>query len=114
MVTLHRKRINPMSRKPRLLIDNGCYHIVARGNNRQHLFQEPSDFICFLDLIRQAKNRCLSKLYHYCLMSRHIHLLLQIALRKTAYQRQKAYRNLVGLEHPYDNMLDEKLIMEAF
>ena len=71
-----------MPRKPRPLVDNGCYHLIARGNNRQHLFQETSDFQRFLDLTARAKARHSSKLYHYCLMSNHIHLLLEVASGK--------------------------------
>jgi len=31
-----------------------------------------------------------------------------------AAQRQEAYRKFVRLEHPYDKMLDQELVMEAF
>ena len=72
-----------MARKPRQMVDNGCYHLIARGNNRQFLFREKEDFLCFLDLLGRAKERHPAKLYHYCLMSNHIHLLLEIATGKT-------------------------------
>ena len=67
-----------MPRKPRQLLDGACYHLVARGNNRQFLFQEEETFRYFLGLLEKAKSRYPAKLYHYCLMSNHIHLLLQI------------------------------------
>ena len=68
-----------MARPLRQLLDHGCYHLIARGNNRQFLFTEPEAFQHFLQLVARAKARYPAKLYHYCLMSNHIHLLLEIA-----------------------------------
>ncbi len=67
-----------MARPPRHLLDGGCYHVIARGNNRQFLLSEEPAFRYFLDLLARAKTRYPAKLYHYCLMSNHIHLLLEI------------------------------------
>ena len=67
-----------MPRSPRQLIDGGCYHLIARGNNRQFIFTRPEAFEHFLSLLLRAKHRYPSRLYHYCLMSNHLHLLLQI------------------------------------
>ena len=69
-----------MPRPARPLVDHGCYHIIARGNNRQWLFTTPAAFRQFLQLITVAKTRYPAQLYHYCLMSNHIHLLLEIAV----------------------------------
>ena len=68
-----------MPRPPRSLLDGGCYHLIARGNNRQFIFAEADGFQYFLELLGRAKARYPAKLYHYCLMSNHIHLLLEIA-----------------------------------
>lgn len=67
-----------MTRPPRQLLDGGCYHLIARGNNRQFLFSDEDAFRYFLSLLARAKTRFPAKLYHYCLMSNHIHLLLEI------------------------------------
>jgi len=67
-----------MPRPPRPLVEGGCYHLIARGNNRQFLFTEEAAFRYFLDGLARAKTRYPAKLYHYCLMSNHIHLLLAI------------------------------------
>ena len=68
-----------MARPPRPLLDHGCYHLIARGNNRQFLFLDEEAFRYFLGLVARAKTQYPAKLYHYCLMSNHIHLLLEIA-----------------------------------
>ena len=67
-----------MPRPPRQLLDHGCYHLMARGNNRQRLFTKEAAFRYFLALLGQGKARYPARLYHYCLMSNHIHLLLEI------------------------------------
>jgi len=40
-----------MARPPRQLLDHGCYHLIARGNNRQSLFTEPEAFQYFLTVL---------------------------------------------------------------
>lgn len=67
-----------MARPRRPLLSHGCYHLIARGNNRQFLFTDLEAFRYFLDLLARAKARYPAKLYHYCVMSNHVHLLLEI------------------------------------
>ena len=67
-----------MARPRRPLLDHGCYHLIARGNNRQCVFTDAEAFRYFLDLLARAKARYPTQLYHYCLMSNHLHLLLEI------------------------------------
>ncbi len=69
-----------MARPPRQLLDGGCYHLIARGNNRQFVFSDADAFRYFLGLLARAKTRFPAKLYHYCLMSNHLHLLLEIGI----------------------------------
>ena len=53
------------------------YHVINRGNNRMRLFHGQADFIFFLDLMKQYKALFPIVLYHYCLMSNHVHLLVK-------------------------------------
>ena len=46
-----------MARPPRHLLDGGCYHLIARGNNRQFLLTEEVAFRYFLDLLTRAKGK---------------------------------------------------------
>lgn len=69
-----------MPRKPRALVDGGCYHVIARGNNRQPIFTIEDGHRRFLDLLQSAQAKYPGQLYHYCLMSNHLHLLLAIAV----------------------------------
>ncbi len=69
-----------MPRLPRQLKDHGCYHLIARGNNKQFLFNKEEAFLYFLDLLKRTKENYPTKLYHYCIMSNHVHLLVEIEL----------------------------------
>ena len=63
---------------PRVYIDNACYHIIARGNQKQKIFRISEDYLRYLALLKKYKKRYAFKLYGYCLMPNHIHLIGQI------------------------------------
>jgi len=65
--------INPT----RSFIDNACYHITTRGNQRQNIFFDPQDRLRYLSILKKAKRKYGILLYSYCLMSNHIHILIQ-------------------------------------
>lgn len=66
--------------------ENGFYHILNRGNNKQVIFRETEDLDYFLELIKiyttPAKKKTGRNFYQqieiisYCLMSNHFHILL--------------------------------------
>ena len=66
-----------MPRVARGLADGQDYHVLNRGNGRQNVFHKEGDFQAFLDLLGEARKRYGIKLFAYCLMSNHFHLLLQ-------------------------------------
>jgi len=68
-----------MVRVGRLTFDNSVYHVMARGNQKQVTFREKEDFMKYLDLLRHYKRRYLFRLYGYCLMPNHVHLILEVA-----------------------------------
>jgi len=67
-----------MSRMQRLIINNASYHIMVRGNQKQITFIEEEDFAKYLDLLRHYKRKYGFKLYGYCLMPNHVHLILEV------------------------------------
>ncbi|CQR72134.1 Transposase IS200 like protein [Sporomusa ovata DSM 2662] len=66
-----------MGRQARKMSTTGYYHVVFRGINRQHLFEEESDFLYFIESLKQLKTEMLFELHAYCLMSNHVHLLMR-------------------------------------
>jgi putative transposase len=61
---------------PRVLIEGAVYHVVVRGNQRQNVFKHEVDYQKYLKFIKKYKNRHKARIYAYCLMTNHIHLLI--------------------------------------
>ncbi|QDR79283.1 transposase [Sporomusa termitida] len=66
-----------MGRQARQLSSSGFYHIVFRGINHQHIFEDESDYIYFLEALQNLKVDLAFELNSYCLMSNHVHLLVR-------------------------------------
>lgn len=66
-----------MSRPARITLANFIYHIINRGNNSQAVFYDEEDFTKYLLLLERYKEKFSLKIYAYCLMSNHVHLLIQ-------------------------------------
>ena len=59
---------------PRLLLERCCYHITARGNQKQRIFLEINDYNQLLMRVKRYKKKCDFLLYGFCLMPNHIHI----------------------------------------
>lgn len=66
-----------MPRLARQLLDNNCYHVLTRGNNRAAVFHEPADYQRYGQLVLEYFATHQVQLYHYCLMTNHVHLVVQ-------------------------------------
>ncbi|MCM3588875.1 transposase [Mesobacillus maritimus] len=66
-----------MPRESRRKSDSGIYHIMLRGINKQIIFEDDMDKRRFLETIEKYKQISHFKLYAYCLMDNHVHLLLE-------------------------------------
>ena len=67
-----------MPRRARRKSESGIYHIMLRGINRQVIFEDEEDNLKFLETLKNYKAVSGYKLFAYCLMSNHIHLLLRV------------------------------------
>ena len=66
-----------MPRRARLVVPHHPHHIIQRGHNRQVLFAEPDDYHYYLSNLKTYKTDYEIKVFAYCLMTNHVHLLLQ-------------------------------------
>ncbi|MBO3273850.1 transposase [Pseudomonas schmalbachii] len=90
-----------MPRMGRVLLPNYPHHIVQRGHNRQVVFVERDDYERYLLDLRELKDAFGVKVYAYCLMTNHVHLLLAPGdslaglsqLMKALAARMTRYRN---------------------
>jgi len=63
-------------RASRLKSISRIYHIIMRGINRQVVFEDEEDYNRFIQTSQRYKGICEYKLFAYCLMGNHVHLLL--------------------------------------
>ena len=66
-----------MARKPRLHVPGGFTHVMLRGNGGADIFFAEADRRRFLDLIAEGVERFGHRLHGYCLMTNHVHLVVQ-------------------------------------
>lgn len=65
-----------MPRPRRYEIENGWYHVINRGAARRHIFLNDELKSVFLDVLGIVVERYGFKLYAFCLMGNHYHLLI--------------------------------------
>lgn len=116
-----------MVRKKREWYIGAKYHIMCRGNHRNDLFRDGEDYIVYLNILKEVKEKMEYDLYCYCLMTNHVHLIIgtreisignimkRINMLYSIYFNKKY--NLIGhlFQDRYRSELieDDKYILEA-
>ncbi len=67
-----------MPRTARKKSESGIYHVMLRGINQQVIFEDEEDNQKFLEVLNDCKAVSGYKLFAYCLMGNHIHLLMKV------------------------------------
>ena len=65
-----------MPRSARKKGKTGIYHVLLRGINQQQIFEDSEDCEKFLQILKDCNAISEFKLYAYCIMGNHIHLLI--------------------------------------
>ena len=79
-----------MPRPLRIHLPDLIYHILNRGNNRQVIFVEDEDYLHYLEILKRYKEKFNFKIFAYCLMTNHIHLILKTSSAGTISDIMKA------------------------
>jgi putative transposase len=66
-----------MARMARDEVEAGIYHVYARGNRRQAIFEDEADHHAYLRLLGRSVKRTGWHAMAYCLMGNHVHLLIE-------------------------------------
>ncbi|MDO8885594.1 transposase [Candidatus Oleimmundimicrobium sp.] len=67
-----------MARKPRIHYQGALYHVIVRGNNRAYIFKSRENKEEYKKIASKYKKRYRFKLYAYCIMDNHAHLLIEV------------------------------------
>ena len=65
-----------MPRIGRVVAPNMPHHVVQRGHNRNAVFVDDGDYSYYLDTLGKWTRQLQVKVYAWCLMTNHVHLLL--------------------------------------
>src|SRR3990167_3519219 len=65
-----------MPRPLRIQYANAWYHVMNRGAGRKNIFNKKAHRLIFLELLEECHRMFNIKIYAYCLMDNHYHLLL--------------------------------------
>ena len=65
-----------MPRTTRKYSESGFMHLTVKGNGNQIIFEEKSDYIYFLHLLKRYSAETKIAICAYCLMENHVHLLI--------------------------------------
>lgn len=57
---------------------NVCYHLITRGNQKQKIFRYQEDYLTYLSLLKRFKRKYKFRVYAYCLMPNHVHIVGEI------------------------------------
>jgi REP element-mobilizing transposase RayT len=91
-----------MARPVRIEYPGAIYHVVTRGNNRQRIFKDDTDRKTYLEKLLTYCEKKDVKLLCYCLLSNHVHLLLQTLqgnLSKLMQAFQTSYTGYYNRRH---------------
>lgn len=66
-----------MSRPLRIEFDGAVYHITARGDRRENIFEDDEDRLTLLEVLGDGLSRFDASLLAWCLMSNHYHFVLR-------------------------------------
>ena len=70
-------RLYAMARPLRIEYPGAVYHVTVRGNQRSHIFRSTQDRERFLFKLEESAQRYDIRVYLFCLMTTHIHLVVE-------------------------------------
>ena len=91
-----------MARRPRVHSAGLLYHVIVRGNQRRKTFRDDRDYQAYLDRLARYQAKFGVKVYAYCLMPNHVHLLVEVStepLSKFMQGLQQGYTQYFNLRH---------------
>ena len=95
-----------MPRNARIIVNNYPHHIIQRGHNRQVVFASDDDFLFYLENLKQWKDAFGCKVYAYCLMTNHVHLIIDPGI--DAHNLAMLMKRIAGRQTRHVNKLENR------
>ena len=97
-----------MPRQARVVLPNTPHHIMQRGHNCQAVFAADDDFAYYrANLVLLFKKEYGCKIYAYCLMTNHVHLIIDPG--DNSESLSLLMKRVVGRQTRYVNKQENKL-----
>jgi putative transposase len=90
-----------MARRPRLFAAGVLYPVIVRGNQRQKTFTSESDYRAYIERLGRYRKKYGYAIHAYCLMSNHVHLLVESS-------EQPLAKFMQGLQQSYSQYFNRK------
>ena len=68
-----------MPRKKRVWYPGATFHVMSRGNRRNSIFKDKSDYMDFLEYVGLVKETYPFRIHSMCLMTNHFHMAIETA-----------------------------------
>jgi putative transposase len=98
-----------MARLARVVIPQVPHHVTQRGNRRQEVFFDDSDYAAYRELIADSCRRTGVHCLAWCLMPNHVHLILAPpsadALRAALGEAHRRYSRRINFAHGWKGYL---------
>ncbi len=91
-----------MARPLRIEYPDALYHLTSRGDGREDIFSDDADRLAFLSVLAAVVERFEWRLYAYCLMDNHYHLMVgtpKANLSKGMRQLNGVYTQRINRRH---------------
>ena len=95
-----------MPRTARVVIPNYPHHLIQRGHNRQTVFASDEDYLYYLSNLAEWKQAYECKVYAFCLMTNHVHLIVDPGDNPDAIG--KLMKRVAGRQTRYVNRLEDR------
>ena len=73
-----RKKAGKMRKIPRIHIPGAIYYVTSRGDHNEEIFKASGDYQTYLTLLNKYKEKHGFKLFSFCLLPNHLHLLIEL------------------------------------
>jgi len=93
-----------MPRNGRVVVPMTPHHVIQRGHNRQVVFATSEDYQYYLENLWEWKTKLGCQVYAYCLMTNHVHLIIDPGLQGT--QLALLMKRVAGRQTRYVNQLE--------
>ena len=93
-----------MPRTARIVIPSYPHHVIQRGHNRHSVFAGEDDYLYYLDNLAEWKQRLDCKVYAFCLMTNHVHLV--IAPQNDPENLGRLMKRLAGRQTRFVNRME--------